>query len=82
VRLAVLCGHATTPVGDQAAGRGKAFVDVNVWPMDTERVLPRQIVLVAGGLIAALGPSDEIKVPAGALYLGAVADIPDRMGDA
>lgn len=41
-----------------------AFVDVNVIPMDTERVLPRQTVLVRDGRIAALGAS--LAVPPGA----------------
>jgi hypothetical protein len=43
-----------------------AFVDVNVVPMNTERVLPNQTVLVEGGRITALGPSTKIKVPASA----------------
>jgi imidazolonepropionase-like amidohydrolase len=43
-----------------------AFVDVNVVPMDSERVLPRQTVLVESGRVTALGPSDKIQVPAGA----------------
>jgi dihydroorotase-like cyclic amidohydrolase len=43
-----------------------AFVDVDVVPMDTERVLPNQTVLVEGGRIIALGPSRQVQVPAGA----------------
>ena len=38
-----------------------AFVDVNVVPMDRERVLPHQTVLVDNGRIAAIGPS--VAVP-------------------
>jgi imidazolonepropionase-like amidohydrolase len=41
-----------------------AFVDVAVIPMDTERVLANQTVLVEGGRITALGPSSTVKVPA------------------
>ena len=44
-----------------------AFVDVNVVPMDTERVLPHQTVVVRDGRITALGASAKVKVPAGAL---------------
>jgi imidazolonepropionase-like amidohydrolase len=56
---------ARPPVPGAPAGV-TAFVDVNVVPMDAERVLRDQTVLVKGGRIAALGPRDKIKVPAGA----------------
>jgi hypothetical protein len=41
-----------------------AFVDVNVVPMDSERVLQRQTVLVEKGRITAIGP--DLQPPAGA----------------
>jgi hypothetical protein len=41
-----------------------AFIDVNVVPMDTERVLPHQTVLIVDGKIANMGP--HVDVPAGA----------------
>ena len=37
-----------------------AFVGVNVIPMDSERVLENQVVVVADGRIVAIGSSDEI----------------------
>jgi cytosine/adenosine deaminase-related metal-dependent hydrolase len=43
------------------------FVDVNVVPMDTERVLANQTVVVDSGRIAALGPANQVEVPAGAV---------------
>jgi imidazolonepropionase-like amidohydrolase len=43
-----------------------AFVDVAVVPMDTERVLLHQTVLIDGGQIVALGPRGRVRVPAGA----------------
>ncbi|WP_158501829.1 amidohydrolase family protein [Vitiosangium sp. GDMCC 1.1324] len=43
--------------------RAVAFVGVNVVPMDTERVLTDQTVIVRNGLITSLGPSAEITVP-------------------
>jgi imidazolonepropionase-like amidohydrolase len=46
-----------------------AFVDVNVVPMDSERVLPGQTVVVQGGRITALGPSPQVPVPAGAVRI-------------
>ena len=44
-----------------------AFVDVNVLPMDSERVCEHQTLVVQDGQVQALGPVDEIKVPADAL---------------
>ena len=44
-----------------------AFVNVNVVPMDSERVLADQIVIVKDGLVAEIGPAANIKVPASAL---------------
>jgi imidazolonepropionase-like amidohydrolase len=50
------------------AGEGniKAFVNVNVIPMDTERVLQNFTVVVYGDRISAVGPSSSQKVPTGA----------------
>jgi imidazolonepropionase-like amidohydrolase len=44
-----------------------AFVDVTVIPMDRQRSLPHQTVLVGGGRILAIGPTDRVKVSAGGL---------------
>ncbi len=41
------------------------FVNVNIIPMDTERVLENQTVIVEGDRITAIGPVDEVIVPAG-----------------
>ncbi|MFY0571939.1 amidohydrolase family protein [Archangium lansingense] len=43
-----------------------AFVDVNVVPMDSERLLAHQTVVVRGERIVALGPVDSTPVPEGA----------------
>jgi tetratricopeptide (TPR) repeat protein len=43
-----------------------AFVHANVAPMDEDRVLRDQTVVVSGGRIAAVGPSSSTTVPAGA----------------
>ncbi len=40
-----------------------AFVNVNVVPMDSERVLESQTVIVDGNRIARVGPADEVEVP-------------------
>ena len=43
-----------------------AFVNVNVIPMDSERVLEGYTVVVQEGRIVALGEVDQVNVPAGA----------------
>lgn len=43
-----------------------AFVNVSVIPMDSERVLEAQTVIVQGDRIAQIGAMDEISVPSGA----------------
>src|SRR5437773_1753339 len=46
-----------------------AFVNVNVIPMDSERVESGQTVIVRGDRIAAIGPSAEVPVPRGATVI-------------
>jgi imidazolonepropionase-like amidohydrolase len=46
-----------------------AFTDVAVLPMDRERVLQDQTVLVRAGRIEAVGPSTSVRVPAGAVRI-------------
>ena len=43
-----------------------AFVNVNVLPMDRERVLEGQTVIVRDGRITEIGSKERIKVPEGA----------------
>jgi len=43
-----------------------AFIDVSVLPMDTERVLAHQTVLVTGDRIVVVGPAATTKIPADA----------------
>jgi imidazolonepropionase-like amidohydrolase len=56
----LLCAPSIT-----AADSVVAFVDVTVIPMDRERTLRGQTVVVRGDRIVAMGPSDRVKVPAG-----------------
>ncbi len=46
-----------------------AFRDVSVIPMDTERVVLHQVVLVRDGKIVDLGPAESVHVPAGAVVI-------------
>jgi imidazolonepropionase-like amidohydrolase len=60
-------GTAGAPAQSRGQGQEVAFVNVNVVPMDSERVLKGQTVLVRGERIVEVGPASKVKVPAGAL---------------
>ncbi len=69
--LVFTCGAcASAPAPSQAASASRtdriAFLHANVVPMDTERVLRDQTVVVEGRKIVALGPTAKVKIPAGA----------------
>lgn len=57
--------------GQKAESSTVAFVHASVVPMDRERVLQDQTVLVVSGRIAALGPASKVKVPRKALRIDA-----------
>ena len=56
---------ASGPLDPPAQDRVTAFVDVTVIPMDRERSLPNQTVVVRGDRIVEIGPASRVKVPAG-----------------
>ncbi len=55
----------------RAGGRPVAFVHANVVPMDEDRVLRDQTVVVSAGRITALGPTGKTPVPSGARVIDA-----------
>ena len=69
-------GHRSTHVGPVADAGGSvtsavdvptyAFVDVNVVPMDRDRVLHHQVVLVRDGFVTRIGDVGVVEPPAGA----------------
>lgn len=61
----LLTAAVAGPLAAQQTG-DFAFVDVNVVPMDEERVLERQTVVVSDGRITAIRPVDEVDIPSGA----------------
>jgi imidazolonepropionase-like amidohydrolase len=65
VSLTVVAGLAMADSTPRQA-RSYAFVNVSVIPMDRDRVLSGQTVVVEGDRITAVGESAKIKVPAGA----------------
>ena len=50
-----------------AESRPVIFENVNVIPMDTERAIERQAVLVRDGRIVQIGAAGEVKAPEGTL---------------
>jgi hypothetical protein len=46
-----------------------AFVNVNVVPMDGERIVQNQTVIVRNGRIAAMGAAKRVRVPKGAVKI-------------
>ena len=50
-------------VAEDAPGLSHAFVDVSVLPMDSERVLPGQTVIVSDGRIERMGATAEVDIP-------------------
>ncbi|MCK5438720.1 MAG: amidohydrolase family protein [Gemmatimonadetes bacterium] len=77
LRVLVLCGFTLTLASTQPAstlvlepvGESVAIVHVGVIPMDSERVIEDQTVLVRGGEIAEIGPAADVEVPAGTLVV-------------
>ena len=63
--LCALLSVAASPAPAQE--RVTAFVDVTLIPMDRERSVPHQTVVVRGGRIAQIGPADRVTVPEGAV---------------
>lgn len=55
--------------GQNNQNRVTAFVNVNVIPMDRERVLANQTVVIRDSRIAEIGDAAKVKVPSGALRI-------------
>ena len=63
-RASVAHDFSSLPAAAQSAPAAVAFTHVNVVPMDSERVLRDQTVLVEQGRIRLLGSAGEVEVPA------------------
>ena len=59
----------TTTTAIAVAPRSVAFVDVTVVPMDRERLIEHQTVIVRDGRIAAIGAASSTPVPAGVVRI-------------
>ena len=62
----IACSCSDGASSEAAPTSAVAFVDVNVVPMDRERIIEAQTVVVLGTRIQAIGPVDETEVPEGA----------------
>ncbi|HKQ78546.1 MAG TPA: amidohydrolase family protein [Blastocatellia bacterium] len=56
-----------SPAPQVTASSVVAFINVNIVPMDAERVIKGQTLIVRGDRITEIGPAEQVKVPAGAL---------------
>ncbi len=61
----IIAGAVAAPLASQDSP--VAFMGATVIPMDRERTIENQTVVVRGGRIAALGPTASTPVPAGAI---------------
>ena len=69
--IPIVSACSAAPASDAAdpANHTFAFTDVTVLPMDSERVLDGQTVIVRDGVITAVGPADRTPVPEGAIEI-------------
>ncbi len=63
---AAMAAAALVPAAARAQEPAIAFTNVTVIPMDRERTLSNHTVVVRGQRIVAVGPSDQVRPPAGA----------------
>jgi hypothetical protein len=68
-KVIALLAMAVLAAASSAPAQTIAFENVNVIPMDRERVLERQTVVVRDGRIAQVGPAASIKAPSGAVRI-------------
>ena len=74
-RTALLLSLALCPGSWVHAGQELiAFVNVTIVPMNQERVIPGQTVVVEGKRIAQTGPASSIRLPAGTLKIDGRGD--------
>lgn len=64
------CAAGSAQDGKADGGRVFAFVGVSVVPVDRERLVENQTVVVRDGRIVEVGPAGKVKVPNGATQIG------------
>lgn len=58
-----LPAQSFSPISIKSGAKAIAFINVNVVPMDSERILNNQTVVVRGDKIAEIGATGKLKVP-------------------
>ncbi len=71
IAVSAVCACSWPAAGGERPSSAVAFVHAAVVPMDRERVLADQTVVVVDGKIAAVGPASEVAVPRGAVRIDA-----------
>lgn len=66
---AVRGGRVLRHAASRPATTSTAFVNVSVIPMDRNRVIPGQTVVVEGGRIVSIDPAATAKIPGGAMRI-------------
>jgi imidazolonepropionase-like amidohydrolase len=69
VLLTLTAGSAVAPQSSLCANSPIVFLNVNVVPMDAERILQNQTVIVRGEKIDLVGPSNTSRIPSGAVVI-------------
>jgi imidazolonepropionase-like amidohydrolase len=64
--ILILSGSSRAKPEETNVADSFAFVNVNVIPMDSERILEDHIVMVKAGHIANIGPTGKVVIPEGA----------------
>jgi dihydroorotase-like cyclic amidohydrolase len=67
--LTVIAGGCAWVASAQEPRRAIAFVNVNVIPVDRDRIEPNQTVLVNGDRIVAVGRSNDITLPSNTVII-------------
>jgi len=69
--IGLLYSNSSLFAQSEAIENNVAFVNVNIIPMDTERVLENQTVLIKFDRIFEIGPSQPVKIPENAVRIDA-----------
>jgi imidazolonepropionase-like amidohydrolase len=56
-------------IAQASSAEPTAFINVNVVPMSSDVVIEQQTVVVANGLIKAIGPVDHVPIPKGSTVI-------------
>lgn len=67
--ILISCSKTTEPTPVEQDTQVKAFINVNLVPMTSEKILAHQTVLIEGNTINMIGPSDQVDIPEGAIVV-------------